>query len=108
MLVKLINFNCILFYICYYGPLLVLCPGSSLRSPLLLDVAATEGGHAHVITDGMVGREQQMMPLLGFLCKSRREAEFPTEILLRLGSESVDVWAMVFFFGGRQPTSRKV
>ena len=53
-------------------------------------MAATEGGHAHVITDGLVGREQKMLPLLGFLCKSRREAEFPTEILMRLGSEYVD------------------
>jgi hypothetical protein len=52
---------------------------------LLLDVAATENGRAHVITDGLVGAEQQMMPLLGFLAKSRREAEFPTEILMRLG-----------------------
>ena len=55
------------------------------RNPLLLDVAATENGRAHVITDGLVGAEQQMMPLLGFLAKSRREAEFPTEILMRLG-----------------------
>eukprot|EP00435_Cladocopium_sp_Y103_P039628 s4551_g10.t1 len=54
-------------------------------NPLLLDVAATENGRAHVITDGLVGAEQQMMPLLGFLAKSRREAEFPTEILMRLG-----------------------
>ena len=55
------------------------------RNPLLLDVAATENGRAHVITDGLVGAEQQMMPLLGFLAKSRREAEFPTEILMRFG-----------------------
>ena len=60
-------------------------------------MAATEGGHAHVITDGLVGREQKMLPLLGFLCKSRREAEFPTEILMRLGYEYVDVWAVVIF-----------
>ena len=52
------------------------------RSPLLLDVAATENGRAHVITDGLAGAEQEMMPLLGFLAKSRREAEFPTEILM--------------------------
>ena len=52
------------------------------RNPLLLDVAATENGRAHVITDGLAGAEQQMMPLLGFLAKSRREAEFPTEILM--------------------------
>eukprot|EP00435_Cladocopium_sp_Y103_P004561 s4639_g1.t1 len=58
-------------------------------NPLLLDVAATENGRAHVITDGLVGAEQQMMPLLGFLAKSRREAEFPTEILLRLGYDAV-------------------
>ena len=56
-----------------------------VRNPLLLDVAATENGRAHVITDGLVGAEQEMMPLLGFLAKSRREAEFPTEILMRLG-----------------------
>ena len=52
------------------------------RNPLLLDVAATENGRAHVITDGLAGAEQEMMPLLGFLAKSRREAEFPTEILM--------------------------
>ena len=57
----------------------------ALRNPLLLDVAATENGRAHVITDGLVGAEQEMMPLLGFLAKSKREAEFPTEILMRLG-----------------------
>ena len=55
------------------------------RNPLLLDVAATENGRAHVITDGLAGAEQEMMPLLGFLAKSRREAEFPTEILMCLG-----------------------
>ena len=52
------------------------------RNPLLLDVAATENGRAHVITDGLAGAEEEMMPLLGFLAKSRREAEFPTEILM--------------------------
>ena len=52
------------------------------RNPLLLDVGATENGRAHVITDGLAGAEQEMMPLLGFLAKSRREAEFPTEILM--------------------------
>ncbi|CAL1139170.1 unnamed protein product [Cladocopium goreaui] len=52
-------------------------------NPLLLDVAATENGRAHVITDGLAGAEQEMMPLLGFLAKSRREAEFPTEILMK-------------------------
>ena len=56
---------------------------------MLLDVAATENGRAHVITDGLAGAEQQMMPLLGFLAKSRREAEFPTEILMRLGHSTV-------------------
>lgn len=63
---------------------------------MLLDVAATEDGRSHVITDGLVGAEQRMMPLLGFLAKSRREAEFPTEILMkpscqeqRLGSGAV-------------------
>ena len=61
------------------------------RNRLLLDVAATENvengrnGRAHVITDGLVGDEQKMIPLLGFLAKSRREAEFPAEILLQLG-----------------------
>eukprot|EP00435_Cladocopium_sp_Y103_P012351 s1130_g3.t1 len=49
-------------------------------NPLLLDVAATENGRAHVITDGLVGAEQQMMPLLGFLAKSRREAELLTAL----------------------------
>ena len=66
------------------GCLAELCSEPS-RNPLLLDVAASENGRAHVITDGLVGAEQEMMPLLGFLAKSRREAEFPTEILMRLG-----------------------
>ena len=63
-------------------------PVQPCRNPLLLDVAATENvenGRAHVITDGLVGDEQKMIPLLGFLAKSRREAEFPAEILLQLG-----------------------
>ena len=52
-------------------------------------VAAGCGGHrertcpCHHRRPG--GREQEMMPLLGFLAKSRREAEFPTEILMCLG-----------------------
>ena len=61
---------------------------AAVRSPLLLDVAATEDGCAHVITDGLAGSEQQMIPLLGFLAKSQREAEFPIEILMRPGGIS--------------------
>eukprot|EP00438_Fugacium_kawagutii_P005878 Skav214413 [mRNA] locus=scaffold586:148610:155827:+ [translate_table: standard] len=57
----------------------------TLRTPLMLDVAATEHGRAHVITDGLAGIEQKMMPFLAFLVKSQREAEFPAEILMRLG-----------------------
>eukprot|EP00435_Cladocopium_sp_Y103_P002318 s3889_g1.t1 len=38
--------------------------------PLLLD--------AHVITDGLAAPEARLMPLLGFLTKSLREANFPT------------------------------
>ena len=56
-------------------------------------MAATEQGRAHVITDGLVGEEQKMMPLLGFLAKSRREAEFPTEILLSPGWGFSWCWA---------------
>jgi hypothetical protein len=70
---------------------------------LLLDVAATEQGRAHVITDGLVGEEQKMMPLLGFLAKSRREAEFPTEILLSPGWVEmllmVLCWACCYWVG---------
>lgn len=58
---------------------------AAFRSPLLLDVAATEDGRAHVITDGLAGIEQEMIPLLGFLAKSQREAEFPIAILMRPG-----------------------
>ena len=66
-------------------PFLIPVPPISPGPPLLLDVAATEQGCAHVITDGLVGEERKMMPLLGFLAKSRREAEFPTEVLLSPG-----------------------
>ena len=61
---------------------------ADVRSPLLLDVAATEDGCAHVITDGLAGSEQEMIPLLGFLAKSQREAEFPIAILMRPGGIS--------------------
>eukprot|EP00435_Cladocopium_sp_Y103_P010191 s5763_g2.t1 len=57
-----------------------------VASPLLLDVAATEDGRSHVITDGLAGLEQEMIPV-GFLAKSQREAEFPIEILMRPGLE---------------------
>eukprot|EP00435_Cladocopium_sp_Y103_P005523 s3126_g1.t2 len=33
---------------------------------------------AHVITDGLAAAEERQMPLLGFLAKSLREANFPT------------------------------
>ena len=61
-------------------------PGNA-GSALLLDLAATDdvGERAHVITDGLAETEQQLMPFLGFLAKSHREANFPTQILTKLG-----------------------
>ncbi|CAK9085672.1 unnamed protein product, partial [Durusdinium trenchii] len=48
-------------------------------TPLLLDVAATDSSNqAYVITDGLAAAEARQMPLLGFLAKSLREANFPT------------------------------
>ena len=72
-------------------------------TPLLLDVAATDSSNeamamrwlfsignqlretwktwhaqAHVITDGLAAPEARLMPLLGFLMKALREANFPT------------------------------
>ena len=72
---------------CHCSPHLTLV--AAFRSPLLLDVAATEDGRAHVITDGLAGIEQEMIPLLGFLAKSQREAEFPIAILMRPGRHGV-------------------
>lgn len=49
---------------------------------LLLDVAATDAAHvAHVITDGLAGAESRVLPVLGLLCKSRREQFFPIHLL---------------------------
>ena len=57
---------------------------------LLLDVAATDLGHvAHVITDGLVGAEIRVLPILGLLCKSRREQSFPMDLLQK--GLSVDI-----------------
>ena len=48
----------------------------------LLDVAATDAVHeAHVITDGLAGAESRLLPLLGLLCKSKREQSFPMAVL---------------------------
>ena len=48
----------------------------------LLDVAATDALHeAHVITDGLAGAESRILPLLGLLCKSKREQAFPMAVL---------------------------
>ena len=58
---------------------------------MLLDLAATDddGTTAHVITDGLSEREQQLIPFLGFFAKSQREAKFPTQILMLLSLVSV-------------------
>ncbi|CAL1164568.1 unnamed protein product [Cladocopium goreaui] len=59
-------------------------------TPLLLDVAATDSSNeAHVITDGLAAPEARLMPLLGFLAKALREANFPT--LLAQKGLSVDI-----------------
>ncbi|CAL1171945.1 unnamed protein product [Cladocopium goreaui] len=59
-------------------------------TPLLLDVAATDASNqAHVITDGLAAPEARLMPLLGFLTKALREANFPT--LLAQKGLSVDI-----------------
>ena len=48
----------------------------------LLDVAATDAvNEAHVITDGLAGAESRILPLLGLLCKSKREQSFPMAVL---------------------------
>ena len=48
----------------------------------LLDVAATDANHeAHMITDGLAGAEGRVLPILGLLCKSRREESFPVDLL---------------------------
>ena len=58
-------------------------------TPLLLDVAATDSSNeAHVITDGLAAEEARQMPLLGFLAKSLREANFPTGLARKAGLES--------------------
>ena len=58
-------------------------------TPLLLDVAATDSSNeAHVITDGLAAKEARQMPLLGFLAKSLREANFPTGLARKAGLES--------------------
>jgi len=51
-----------------------------------LDIAATDddGTTAHVITDGLSEKEQQLIPFLGFIAKSQREAKFPKQILMLL------------------------
>lgn len=48
----------------------------------LLDVAATDACNAaHVVTDGLAGAESRVLPILGLLCKSRRERSFPMDLL---------------------------
>ena len=45
---------------------------------LLLDVGASDAtGHAHLITDGLAGQELDMLPVLAWHSKARREAPFP-------------------------------
>ena len=45
---------------------------------LLLDVGASDAmGHAHLITDGLAGEELDMLPVLAWHSKARREAPFP-------------------------------
>ena len=58
---------------------------------MLLDLAATDddGTTAHVITDGLSEREQQLIPFLGFFAKSQRETKFPKHILMLLSLVSV-------------------
>ena len=58
---------------------------------MLLDLAATDddGATAHVITDGLSEREQQLIPFLGFFAKSQRESQFPKQILMLLSLVSV-------------------
>ncbi|CAE7510574.1 Igfals [Symbiodinium sp. CCMP2592] len=48
---------------------------------LFLDVAATSGDMAHILTDGLAGNEAKLLPLLGLLAKSRREEPFPANLL---------------------------
>ncbi|CAK9091491.1 unnamed protein product [Durusdinium trenchii] len=52
---------------------------------LLLDLAtaSADAKDASLVTDGLAGVETQMMPLLGMLAKSQREASFPAEIMQR-------------------------
>ena len=45
---------------------------------LLLDVGASDAsGLAHLITDGLAGQEMDMLPVLAWHSKARREALFP-------------------------------
>ena len=49
---------------------------------LLLDLAtANSDSDATVVTDGLAGPEAKMMPLMGMVAKSQREASFPVEIV---------------------------
>ncbi|CAK9038019.1 unnamed protein product [Durusdinium trenchii] len=61
---------------------------------LLLDLAtaSADAKDASLVTDGLAGVETQMMPLLGMLAKSQREASFPAEIMQR-GLEVLQVHA---------------
>lgn len=52
------------------------------NSSFLLDIAATDAQHvSHVLTDGLAGDERKVLPMLGLLCKSRREQNFPQDLL---------------------------
>ncbi|CAE7557559.1 Igfals [Symbiodinium natans] len=58
---------------------------------LYLDVAATSGDVAHILTDGLAGKEAKLLPLLGLLAKSRREEAFPAELLQRALSVRIEL-----------------
>ncbi|CAL1171917.1 unnamed protein product, partial [Cladocopium goreaui] len=63
-------------------------------TPLLLDVAATDSSNeAHVITDGLAAPEARLMPLLGFLTKALREANFPTLLAQKAATEAANAAA---------------
>ena len=79
-------------------------PKATLANTLLLDIAATDddGTTAHVITDGLSEKEQQLIPFLGFIAKSQREAKFPKQILMLLSLVSAcrskwntAIWALL-------------
>ncbi|CAE7446694.1 GPR125, partial [Symbiodinium necroappetens] len=60
-------------------------------SKLYLDVAATAGDVACLVTDGVAGREAKLLPILGLLEKARREEAFPAELLQRGLAVSIEL-----------------